>query len=281
MPAVATLPERFSSLSDLKELAQEIWPLALTCVVIMVVGAVAGWLLGWCAKRLFIAIALRRVSPDGPEDSTFKDVVSRKGAGDFVARGVFWLVILVTLTVAAEFIGLSIVKVWTEAVVSYAPRVVLALVIAVAGVIGGRIAGDVVARLTRRVSQRQAERIATVVSWTVYVLAILVAAAQLGLDVSFITTIMLVVLGVTLSGLALAFGLGAREMVTDILAVHYADQAYQSGQVVRVGEIEGRVLRTTATSVVLDTETGEVSVPGRVFAREPCRTLREASDGEP
>lgn len=278
MNTSSPLLDRFSSLSTVGDLANEVWPLLLTVAVILGLGVCVGALLGWLAKRLLMAV--RKTMPEGAAQTAFTDVVARKGAGDMLARGVFWLVMFIALTLAAEAIGLSIVAIWTQSIAEYAPRVVLALAIVLAGLIAGRIAGDLTARLARRVSPKQAARIASVVSWTVYVLAALVAASQVGFDVSFITTIMLVVLAATLGGMALAFGLGARGIVTDILAIHYADQAYRPGQRVRIGEIEGRVVRTTATSVLLDTAAGETTVPGRLFSATPCVALDDNTEGE-
>jgi small-conductance mechanosensitive channel len=69
-----------------------------------------------------------------------------------------------------------------------------------------------------------------------------------------------------LLGAALAFGFGGRDLVANILSAHYVHRIYQVGQVVRIDGIEGRIVRITETSVILECAEGDVSVPARTFA---------------
>jgi small-conductance mechanosensitive channel len=87
---------------------------------------------------------------------------------------------------------------------------------------------------------------------------------------------MWVIVGTLLGGAALAFGLGARTAVGNIIGAHYVAQMYQVGQTVRVGEIEGRIVRTTAIAVVLDTPAGLVQVPARLFNEQPTTLISES-----
>jgi hypothetical protein len=68
-----------------------------------------------------------------------------------------------------------------------------------------------------------------------------------------------------MGGAALAFGLGSRVVVENILASHYAKKLYQVGHVVRVGNTEGRIVRITPTAVVVQSKDGETAVPARAF----------------
>jgi small-conductance mechanosensitive channel len=108
--------------------------------------------------------------------------------------------------------------------------------------------------------------------------AALIAAEQLGLDVSLLKNVLLIVMSAALGAAALAFGLGAREVVSDILAMHYVNKSYRIGQVVRIGSQQGRIVRTTRTSVLLENAEGELAIPGRRFANDPCVLLNEEVD---
>ena len=58
-----------------------------------------------------------------------------------------------------------------------------------------------------------------------------------------------------------------------ILAMHYVNKSYGIGQLVRVGEHQGRIVRTSATSVFLEHEDGEIAIPGHDFAEQRCIRL--------
>jgi hypothetical protein len=106
-------------------------------------------------------------------------------------------------------------------------------------------------------------------------LALLVGLEQVGVHGDLIVVLLSVVLGVVLAGAALAFGLGARTAVSNIVASYYVAQTYRVGQTIKVGEYEGRIVRTTPTAVVLDTKGGQVMIPSRIFTEQPSMLITE------
>jgi small-conductance mechanosensitive channel len=87
-----------------------------------------------------------------------------------------------------------------------------------------------------------------------------------------------IVLAATAGGLALGFGLGARAKVSNLLAMRYVAETYRVGQMVRVGQVDGRIVKIGTASVVLDTPEGRAFVPASQFNELTSVLLRE---GEP
>jgi small-conductance mechanosensitive channel len=82
-----------------------------------------------------------------------------------------------------------------------------------------------------------------------------------------------VVTSAIVGGVALAVSLGARTYVANLIGAHYLRQAFSAGQRVRIGAVEGTILELTAVSVVLETEEGCVTIPGKVYNEEPIVLL--------
>jgi hypothetical protein len=55
--------------------------------------------------------------------------------------------------------------------------------------------------------------------------------------------------------------------------MHYVNKSYGIGQLVRVGQHQGRIVRTSATSVFLEHTEGEIAIPGHEFAEQRCIRL--------
>jgi len=95
------------------------------------------------------------------------------------------------------------------------------------------------------------------------------------------STVLVLVLGIlfatTLGAGALAFGLGARNMGSNMLGVQQLSKTYRVGDTVLVGDVEGRIAEFTQTSVVLDSERGRITVPGQRFSDDI--SIRTASGG--
>jgi small-conductance mechanosensitive channel len=218
--------------------------------------------------------------PPGATRAAWTEAVDERNAGNAAANGVYWLVLLTALMVAVDALGLPVFSKWSGTLASYLPKVVIAVGLVFGGVVAGRVARSAVMRTARRLPPSQARSLARLTQVSIVVALILIAAGQLGVDTSFLTAAFLIVLSATLGGAALAFGLGARDVMADILAMHYVHKSYRPGQVVRVGSDQGRILRITHTGVVLESQDGETAIPGRHFVGERCVLLSQEEERE-
>lgn len=252
-------------------------PNLITALVVLGVGWAIAWGLRRAVSALFARIGSRM--PTGRARQTWEEAVEHREAGSLAARGIYWLVLLFTVLVAIDALDLPVLRKWIGVVASYAPRLAIAAALILGGVIVGRVAASAIVQTSFRMTKSQARGLARLTQVTIVVAAVLIAAGQLGLDVSLLTSIFLIALAAMLGAAALAFGLGARDVMSDILAMHYVRKAYRVGQVIRVGEEEGRIVRTTRTSVYLEHVDGELAISGREVAESRCVLVNEGERG--
>jgi len=93
-----------------------------------------------------------------------------------------------------------------------------------------------------------------------------VAAGQVGIDTTLLVALVAILFGVMFGAVALAFSLGAKTMIANLLAAQSIAQIYSAGDNIRIGDFEGKVLRITRTSLVLETREGQTLVPARRFS---------------
>ena len=74
-----------------------------------------------------------------------------------------------------------------------------------------------------------------------------------------------ILLATMLSGLALAFGLGARNHVSNIIAANQLRTIYQVGDKIKVDEIEGRIIDMTVSRIMVETENGIADIPAKLI----------------
>jgi small-conductance mechanosensitive channel len=129
-----------------------------------------------------------------------------------IGKLVKWLVFLVLLVAAFDVLNLEQVNDFLrEVVLTYLPRVVVAVLILLAGA----VVGDTIARVAEG-SARAAEMpsagfVGSFARWSIWVIAILTALDQLGIATVFVQTFFTgVVVAVSLA-LGLAFGLGGQD----------------------------------------------------------------------
>jgi hypothetical protein len=235
-----------------------------TLVAVLVV--IGGWgvalVLRWLAERL-----VDRLSGLFPTAVDRETTAERRRARFVIGRVVFWTAMLVFLMIATELIGLPVVTSWLSGVASYLPRLFAALLVVVLGVAAGRLVRRAVARTATSGGITYADRLGRLTQVAVVLVSMLVAMEQLGIELSFVTSAAMIVLGSSLGAAALAFGLGSRAVVENILCGHYVRKLYEVGYVVRIDGIEGRILRILPTAVILQTKDGEVAMPTQEFTR--------------
>jgi small-conductance mechanosensitive channel len=192
-----------------------------------------------------------------------------------VGRFVYWVAFLLFAAWALEVLGLPVATRAGDRLASYLPGAFTGIAVVLVGIVVASLAGGITGAAVASTGTAYAGAIGRAVQGVLVVLAVLVGLEQIGVHGELLVILLAVFLGVVLSGAALAFGLGARTAVSNIVGSYYVAQTYRVGQTVRVGEFEGRIVRTTATAVVLDNRGGQVLVPARLFTEQPSILLPE------
>jgi hypothetical protein len=178
----------------------------------------AGYLLAKIIEK-GIDRTLRRVRlNDMLERGGVMDAVERSGSHfnptRVIANLVFWFVMFVVIMIAATALGMdSLANVFNE-LVSYIPSVMAAMIIIIVGLVLGRFVGGLIMASAGAVPG--GPTVARVGRWGVVILAIFMALQELGLATDIVTTAFAILFGAVALALALAFGLGNRELAGEV-----------------------------------------------------------------
>jgi small-conductance mechanosensitive channel len=92
-------------------------------------------------------------------------------------------------------------------------------------------------------------------------LTVVVALSLVGIDLRWVTWLVVIVVAVAGLGLALAFGVGFQGLARDLAAGFSLRARLKEGQRLRVGEVEGKVLQLTPLYLVLQAADGPLTLP--------------------
>ena len=174
---------------------------------------------------------------------------------------VFWAVLLFFVAASANLLGWEMFTGWMEGVVSFLPSLVTGLLI----ILAGFLISNAVRTTILYTSVSQAPILARISQIIILVSAVIIGIELIGLSMYFLTTAIIVVVGILLAGAALAFGLGAKTLVANIVGIQYLKKQYRIGNRLEIGNQLGDILEITQTNVILDTEQGKAVVPGKWF----------------
>ena len=226
-----------------------------------------GWLIGRSLRRVTTALGervYRRLERADRAPDT--DVAPRSS---IVLRLVGNIVLLSTVlffaTIAVEVAGLHAAVAWLGRFVQYLPNLLTGLFIIVAGYLLSGVVRVFVSDALASASVSQRVPLARVAQSITIIAAVVVGIDQMGVRVALITTMISIVLAGFLAGLALAFGLGARSLVANLVGAHHARRYIRPGERARIGDFTGEVIELTPTGIVLASDAGRIHVPASRF----------------
>jgi hypothetical protein len=238
-----------------------------------------GWVLALLSRRWSRKLTERLLDRLGATNASINRAVESSGVRlntpGVVGGFVFWLVLLVFLAAAVETLGLPVMTDLLGKLVACAPNLLAAILISLAGIIAARAVRSAALRAAEAGGIAQARGISTVAEIVIIVLVVVIALEQLGVNGRVLELTVAITVGSALAAVALAFGLGARASVANLIAAHYVARMVTVGQDLMIDDIRGPVIELTPTTVVLKTDLRRVVVPAQRFHDTGSVTLVE------
>jgi small-conductance mechanosensitive channel len=251
-----------------------------------VLGAFVLLLVGWAVARLLrYATAqitqrtLVRLARTRPMDTRVQQPRSYSAAPEIASRIVFWVVLLFFVLAAAEVLDLKVISGLLTGVTAYLPGLIAGLLILFIGLWFAEVTRAVLKRTSASIGIEQSDMLGRVGQVLVLLIVFSIAAGQIGIDNSLLVALVVTLFAAVLGAIALAFSLGAKTTIENLLAAQSLAQTYNPGDIVRIGEVEGKILRINRTGVVLETEAGQTLVPARRFHEEVSVHMTRSGPG--
>jgi len=125
----------------------------------------------------------------------------------------YWLALLVTFVVAINFLGLTIAADLLNRIVLYIPNVIAGIFILILGIFVATLLKNIIQAASSNVGIAQANLLAKVTEIVVIAFTVFVTLEQLKIGLRITEITLSIVLGSIGFGLALAFGLGCKDLV--------------------------------------------------------------------
>lgn len=241
-------------------------PLLVGALLLLLIG----WVLAQAARKAALSIArsangaIDRIVNRGREKRVHLPTQTPKLVSDIV----YWMIILLFVTWAARVARFDTVSGWLDRIVTYIPTLIAGMAIVFLGYLVSAVVRDIVSGAAGSAGFAQSRLMGLAAQVATFVTGLVIGLDQIGIDVSFLVTLIAIMLGALLAGLSLAFGLGARNFADNLVNARNIQRLYRRGQTVRIGELEGEIIELTPTSVVMASERGRSAIPARLFGEQ-------------
>lgn len=186
---------------------------------------------------------------------------------------VYFGTLLIFLLLALQTLSISVVGRWLAVLLGFIPQLILAGLIILSGYLLGVLARSLIAGLMGVDSSHLVPRFTQLLVITA---AVLTGLAQTTIDISFISDVLIILVAFFFGGLSLAFALGSRQLVENLLARRALDR-YRIGDHVQLNGVRGTIIEILNTAVVLEAENGILTVPTSSFVESEVLLIEETT----
>jgi small-conductance mechanosensitive channel len=228
-----------AAFSNLVANAIDYVPRLVTALIILF----AGWLLAKGISTLVQRLGEKLRLEDllertGIKEGLDKAQIGRSGT-QLLGMLLYWIIFLNFILIALESLGLNAAVEPLRNLIAFLPRLLAALATLTAGVLLAQFLGKAAQAAMSGMGVEFHQEVGQGVNVLLIIMIVIVVLEQLGINASIMTNIFTNVITIAVAGLALAFGLGGRDVARSVLAGYYAREQFEMGDRIVIDGEEG------------------------------------------
>ena len=215
-----TLAETLDKVADR---VMQFLPQLVVMAIIVLIGMFVAWVLQVIVRRVLGLAKLGKIS----ETSGVTALLSKAALPspvDLLSRLVFWVVWLIFILVGLEELGVVALQEQIARLLMFLPQIFVALLIVFVGLLAANFFSRATLLAAANANYPSPRLLANVVRLLISILAVTMAFEQLGLGQHAILIAFAIAFGAVMFGLAIAFGLGGRDVARRILEKQFSEE---------------------------------------------------------
>src|SRR5918993_889637 len=190
-------------------------PQLIGATVILIVGYVVAKILQAVVARVLKAVGFDGWMERGGIKQFFDRAQTRATPATVLGKLVFWFVFIISITMAADALGIRQVSEVLGQLIAYIPSIIAAILILILAALLANFLSGIVRGATG------SDLLASIARYAIIVYAAFAALTELGIAVQLTAPTFLIVLGAVALAAAIAFGWGGRDVAKDIIERYY------------------------------------------------------------
>lgn len=250
--------------SYLFEVLQSIWPILSKIVLGIVVLIVAIYVIKYIVKLTAKFLKIARVDKLDEKLNDIEIVEGKKLNFNTVKMGsklVKWLLYIVLIITASDILELKMISIQISALLVYLPKLFAALAIFVLGLLFANFVKNSLKSLFESMDLSGGKMLSQAVFFLLLTFISITALNQAGIDTTIITNNINMIIAAFLLAFAIAFGFGAREIVSKLLKTFYARKTFEIGKNIIFNDTVYTIEAVENISVTLKNSKGKLIIP--------------------
>lgn len=240
-------------------------------ILLIVLGLTVAKLIEVALRIMLTRIRFDSLIEKSGVDKALQRIGLRQQLNLFLPKLAYFLVIFLLAKTASDALGLAAISDAIGAFFAYLPNIVAALLLLILGTTVGQFAGQMVTQAAENSGIDSAAALGKLVSGLIIFIVAMMAIGQLKIDTEMVRIVTSFVLAAGTLAFGLAFGLGTRDVVRNIVTGFYTRKFLEIGKNLEIAGQSGLLTAITATHAILNSEGQDIIVANSTFLDQPSK----------
>jgi len=192
-----------------------------------------------------------------------------------VGKFVYWILILLVFITASETLGWHAVSSEISKLISFLPKLFIAIVLFIIGTYIASIIRDIIAGATRSLGISTGKIISSFVFYLLFITICLTALSQAGVNTDIITSNLLLILGAILLSASISYGFASRDVLSHVLAGFFSNSIYRVGMIIEVDGVKGKIVNKNKIGLTIEDSLGDqVVIPSSLLINAKVKIVK-------
>lgn len=236
-------------------------PNLIGAIILLLVGWFVGKLVGKLVTGALRAVKFNTIAEKAEIDDFLANAGMKADPSSVVGAIVRWFIYLIFFLTAFDALGLTQVSAVIDDVITFLPKVIVAIVILLGGALAGNLLAGVVRGSLKSMGVGNADLFGTVARFAVIAFAAIAALDMLEIAPTIVATLWQGLIFGVVGILVLAFGLGGRQAASDMTLGRLLRAEIEPGSQIQAGTTSGTVRTIGSIFTTIETAQGVIKVP--------------------
>lgn len=253
-------------------------PAIITTVLIIFFGWFLAWFLANLVQRFINRTKLNASFANTGIGQEIIKIQPDQTLAGIAKKLIFWLLWIYIIFVALTSAGFNLQTSPFSGILAFLPRLLAAFLILVGGALLAQLVGRWVQVGIAATGVEFHETLGKGTRMVLLVIVFITAIEALGIDLTPLTNALTNIITIFVAGLALAFGVGAKDVVRNILAGYYAREHFSLGDTVTLDGESGTLEAIGTVNAEIHLPDGRLVIPNSALTDQTVRITEKGSE---
>jgi hypothetical protein len=192
-------------------------PNLIGAIIVFIIGYFIALGIGKLVARILTRLRFNKIFERIGWREALEKAELRVNPSEFVGAIFKWFLVIISLLIAVEILGLPQFAGVLNKLISWLPNLIVAIAIFVVAVIVADILDKIIRASVQKIGVKYVGILGGMVRWAIYIFAGLAILVQLGVAQALINTLITAVFGMVALAFGLAFGLGGKDVAAKVI----------------------------------------------------------------